>query len=1085
MSSRFTERTRIDAAPYMGRKRWDQPAVNLTEDDWKGHRAQLERHEPFSDFEMQRPGPDGSPVWLSISGEPVFDESGRFRGYRGVGRNITERKRTEQLQALEHVVNRSLANTDSVTAAIDAAIRAICETEHWECGRYFRWNERDGVLRFSAGWGVPVAAVEQFIQKSRNLSYAPGAGLAGRVWQTARPLWVPDVTQDSRVMTAGLFQDTGMHGAFVFPIMAEVEGKPIGVLAFNSRKVREPDERLLQSIGVIGSQIGQFLRRKQSEEELRRFHAALDASADMIVLIDRATMRFVDVNATACSLLGYSREELLKMGPHDLLPVGREELEKSYDELIANPSLSSGMNTHYRCKDGSILPFESTRRVLRSGETHIIAAIARDIRDRVAAEAALRESNERFNAAVRATNDVIWDWNLVTDEIWWNENFSKVFGHARVVKPTIKSWHDGIHPEDRDRVVNGVHQLLDRDQENWSDEYRFRRHDGSYAHVYDRGQVIRDHNGKAARMIGAMADITERKDAEERLAYVAQFDALTDLPNRHLFQDRLVQAMAQAKRGGRPMAVLFIDLDRFKLVNDSLGHAAGDKLLKEAAARLAQCVRSGDTVGRLGGDEFSAILSGLGKPSDASIVAQKIIDALARPFHLDGHETYVSASVGITLFPADSEEAGALIMNADAAMYRAKEQGRNNYQYFTQEMNERALARVQTEAALRRALERSEFVLHYQPKLDLASGAICGIEALLRWAHPEEGLVSPAEFIPVLEETGLIIPVGEWVAREACRQMRVWQQAGAKVPPVAINLSARQFQQKNLDADLRQVLTETGVDPALLQFEITESLLMKDPEAAAGTLRGLKKLGATIAVDDFGTGYSSLAYLKRFPLDELKIDRAFINDIVTDPDDAAITLAIISLAHSLNLKVVAEGVETEAQLNLLALHSCDEMQGYYFSRPVAAAELEVMLREDRRLMRSQNGVRVKPAVLLLDDNENDLLLFEKALRSEEFEVLTAASVERAFILLANHPVGVVVSDLRMDGMNGTEFLGKLRKLYPNAIRVAITGAHNPEAIADAVDKAGVHKFLFKEWDSERLRSEVREAYELYRAAAKS
>jgi len=450
-----------------------------------------------------------------------------------------------------------------------------------------------------------------------------------------------------------------------------------------------------------------------------------------------------------------------------------------------------------------------------------------------------------------------------------------------------------------------------------------------------------------------LAVAIERKSAEERLAYLAQFDVLTGLPNRHLFHDRLTQAIVQARRSERPMGVLFIDLDRFKLVNDTLGHSAGDKLLKEAAARLAQCVRSGDTVGRFGGDEFGAILSDLAKPGDASIVAQKVIDALARPFHLEEHETYVSGSVGIALFPADGGEADALIGNADVAMYRAKEQGRNTYQYFTSEMNERAVQRMQLEAALRRAMERNEFQLHYQPKVDLESGAICGLEALLRWRHPDRGTVLPAEFIPVLEDSGLIVPVGEWVIREVCRQLNAWKEAGLAALPVAINLSARQFQQKDLEGTVRRILRDAGIEPSLIQFELTESLLMRDTEAAARTLRGLKESGVKLSVDDFGTGYSSLAYLKRFPIDTLKIDRAFIRDVTTNPEDAAITLAIIGLAHSLKLKVVAEGVETEDQLDFLSSHACDEMQGYYFAKPAAPAEMGAMLREGRRLKRSR------------------------------------------------------------------------------------------------------------------------------------
>jgi diguanylate cyclase (GGDEF)-like protein len=397
------------------------------------------------------------------------------------------------------------------------------------------------------------------------------------------------------------------------------------------------------------------------------------------------------------------------------------------------------------------------------------------------------------------------------------------------------------------------------------------------------------------------------------------------------------------------MAVLFIDLDRFKLVNDTQGHSAGDKLLQEAATRLLQCVRSGDTVGRFGGDEFGAIVSDLAKPGDAGVVAQKVLDALGQPFKLDAHDTYVSASIGITLFPADGDNPEALVMNADTAMYRAKEQGRNTYQYFTREMNERALARVQMEAALRRAIEHKEFLLHYQPKVDLKTRLICGFEALLRWQHRDKGLILPGEFVSVLEDAGLIVQVGEWVLQEVCAQIRAWQRDGLPVRPITVNLSARQFQQKDFEASVRHALREASVDPALVEFELTESLLMSDPEGAARTLRGLKDSGVKISVDDFGTGYSSLAYLKRFPIDALKIDYSFVRDITTDPEDAMITLAIIGLAHSLKLKVVAEGVETQEQLELLAANGCDEIQGYRFSVPTTPDECARMMRENRRL----------------------------------------------------------------------------------------------------------------------------------------
>jgi diguanylate cyclase (GGDEF)-like protein len=436
-----------------------------------------------------------------------------------------------------------------------------------------------------------------------------------------------------------------------------------------------------------------------------------------------------------------------------------------------------------------------------------------------------------------------------------------------------------------------------------------------------------------------------RKAAEERNARLAQFDSLTGLPNRHLFQDRLAQSVALARRGGATMAMLFIDLDRFKLVNDTMGHAAGDRLLKEAAVRLSRSVRASDTVARLGGDEFAATLLDLSRPGDAAVVAQKIIDALAEPFMLDGHDAYVSGSVGIALFPGDSEDAAGLVMNADAAMYRAKERGRNNYQFYTRALNERAMQRLALESSLRKALDRQEFLLHYQPRLSLKTGRICGMEALLRWNHPERGVVAPAEFIPVLEETGLIVPVGEWVLRSACRQVRLWADEGLPVTSMAVNLSARQFQAPDLERSLMEILSGAGIDARVMELEITESLLIDDPDRAARTLRSLAACGLKISVDDFGTGYSSLAYLKRFPLDALKIDRSFVRDIARDADDAAITVAIIDLAHALGMEVVAEGVETRGQLDFLARHGCDEIQGFFFSPPIDAAQCARLLRE--------------------------------------------------------------------------------------------------------------------------------------------
>ncbi len=567
----------------------------------------------------------------------------------------------------------------------------------------------------------------------------------------------------------------------------------------------------------------------------------------------------------------------------------------------------------------------------------------------------------------------------------------------------------------------------------------------------------------------------QRKQAEDKLSFLARFDTVTNLPNRYLFTDRLSQMLAQAQRNGWSAGILFVDLDRFKAVNDTYGHAAGDQLLCEVAARMLACVRSSDTVGRLSGDEFAVMLSNLAKTEDAGMVAQKIVETLAAPFNLSGQQAHISASVGIALYPSDGLDPDTLLKNADTAMYRAKAQGRNGYQFYLPQMNERLIQRQQLEAQLHGALDRKEFLLHYQPKAELEGGAITGFEALLRWQNGGV-LVPPVEFITVLEETGLIVPVGEWILNNVCSQIKQWEQAGIPVRPVAVNLSARQFQIKNLVDVVAQALRNNNVKPALLKLELTESLLMSDAKESIETLHQLKHLGVQLSVDDFGTGYSSLAYLKRFPLDELKIDREFIRDAISDPDDAAIAVTIINLAHSLKLRVVAEGVESEGQLNFLRFHGCDEMQGFYFAHPLPADACARMLTEDKRLPQPQNPVAGgSVSLLLVVENENELQLLSQAFNSDGFRVLSARNANTGFEVLAGNRVDIVISDNDMTGMSGIQFLTRVRKLYANTLRVLASSGDDTPTLTRATNMAGIHLFLPKHWTAERLRAEVRDA----------
>ena len=742
------------------------------------------------------------------------------------------------------------------------------------------------------------------------------------------------------------------------------------------------------------------------------------------------------------------------------------------------------------CRDGVVIGAFS----LYAGEPNafdeqvqeLLLEMAADINhalDNYALEAERREREQQLKILSRVVEQspvsiVIAD--LKGNIEYVNPKFERVtgFGSADVIgqNPRVLSSHEKPVEEYREMwaTLNSG--------KTWQGEFHNRRKDGTLFWEYATISPILDEQGRTINFVAIKEDITGRKASEAEIQRLAYFDALTELPNRRLLVDRLAHALASSTRSRRGGALLFIDLDDFKSLNDTVGHEVGDQLLQQVARRLATCVRDGDTVARLGGDEFVVLLDNLAElPTDAATqaeaVGEKILATLRQPHLLAGHEYRGTASIGITLFADQSDTVDELLRRADLAMYQAKAAGRNTLRFFDPQMQAMILARVDLVTELGQAMAENQFLLHYQPKVSCVSGRVTGFEALLRWQHPLRGLVLPDEFIPALEETGLIVPVGAWVMASACAQAKRWQDEGLGTPTIAVNVSGRQIYVGDLCATVRAALAASGLSPACLELELTESQLMQDAEAIIHLLGQLKEIGVLVSVDDFGTGYSSLAYLKRFPIDSLKVDRAFVRDIIADPNDVSITRAIITLAHSLKLKVVAEGVETEGQLGLLIANHCDEIQGYYFSRPLPAAEATTLLASGRSLDSQMMASLVKTRTLLLvDDEENILSALKRLLRRDGYQILTAAGAEAGLEVLARHPVDVIVSDQRMPGMSGVEFLRRVKTLHPETVRLVLSGYTDLQAVTDAINEGAIYKFLTKPWDDGILRANIEEAF---------
>lgn len=686
----------------------------------------------------------------------------------------------------------------------------------------------------------------------------------------------------------------------------------------------------------------------RAREMARAAEAALDtmmASLPDALIIADERGRVRKLNPRAEHLFGYTADEVLEEPVDGLLsePYARR-LRERWKTYVADGSgelLSCGREVLGRRKDGGVVPMElSVAQLERDGERRFVVVL-HDISARKRALARLDVAEKVLECTMEGV--------MVTDRrgtmLWVNQGFTNISGYPReeVLGQKAAMLKSGL------QNAEFYHAMWARIRENgeWQGEIWNRRKDGEAFPEWLTIKAITDPSGQVTRYVGVFSDISKHKRAEETIRTLTYYDAVTRLPNRYLLMDRLDQALERAPRSGRRLALVMIGLNRFKQINETLGHQTGDVVLRTVADRLGMSLRGHDTVARLRGDTFCCLLTDLAQDHDAHLVISRLLESFATSFEVDGHELFITAKVGISVYPVDGTDPEDLAQKAETAMNRSKELADNSYQFYTPEMHANSVERLRLETELRKAVSRDEFVVYYQPKIETATGRVVGAEALVRWRHRELGMISPADFIPIAEETGLIVPIGNWVMNHVCQQLRQWRDVGQPVVQVAVNLSAHQFRQPDLVDKVVEALDTHGIPPELLELELTESAVMHHAEATIETLMQLHEQGVRLAIDDFGTGYSSLSYLKKFPLDKLKIDRSFVMDIDTNPASAEIVGAIVAMGHSLNLEIVAEGVENDAQLDVLKGLKCDEIQGFYYSRPIPAETFASILRLGR------------------------------------------------------------------------------------------------------------------------------------------
>jgi diguanylate cyclase (GGDEF)-like protein/PAS domain S-box-containing protein len=902
---------------------------------------------------------DGSTIWVQNRGE-VVKRSAEGKPLRMVGslREITEQKREMLVMQRRNLLLQTIAAVNELLMAelTDAELMSrICQELIRDDLFRMAWIglvEEDGVrvrpvaeAGFARGY---LAQVEVRCDDSPQ-----GQGPTG----TAIRLGTTVVNDDTE--TNGQFEPWresarahGYRSSAATPLRAH--GRVVGTLnvyapeahAFGPDKVMLL-EKLATDLGMAMGNRASLAALRESEE---RFRLLLDSSPEAIFGVDtQGVCTFV--NPACLAMLGYTQAEMLGKNVHRLIhhsypdgrPYPKEDCHVSCSTLDGKATHVDS-EVHWR-KDGTCFPVEYwSHPMYRNGE--LVGAVVNfiDISERKRAEEALRESEARFRTMAEHSTDWIWSIDTQGRHTYSNQRGAVSLGYTADEFLAMDST-GLVHPDDLPLLHHTFEEAVSARQGWQNIVLRWRHRNGSYRTFDSNASALFSEAGQLIGFQGVDRDITERREAEERIAFLAHHDALTGLPNRVLLRDRFEHALAMAERSRTRVAMLFLDLDNFKVVNDTLGHAAGDRLLLEVVSRLAHCTRESDTISRQGGDEFILLLNEVPELETVERVAGEILSQLAEPAEINGHVLNASCSIGVAIYPEDGSDFDSLLQKADTAMYNAKDAGRNTYCFFDEQMNLQAHEHLLLQNRLHQALFRAEFNLHYQPQIEIGSGRVIGVEALLRWNNPELGDVVPARLIPVAEDCGLIVPIGAWVMEEACRRAQTWRKAGWPDLTMSVNLSALQFRRAGLIETVAGALERSGLPPHLLELELTESILLQDVENNLDTVRRLKALGVRLSIDDFGTGYSSLSYLKRFAVDRLKIDRSFVRDISTDPDDAAIVRAVIQLARSLRLGIIAEGVETQEQLTFLREEGCQEVQGFLFSRPLEPAAFENFLRE--------------------------------------------------------------------------------------------------------------------------------------------